>query len=881
MPCPSTRPSGYSFPAPIASSGDARMQSRRPAPTRRPVALAVSLFVATGLAVPSAASPAAQLAWQAPAAMANMAAGVAAEDAAAAETVSPDIVRQYAIPPGPLSEVLTRFSSEAGVFVVGASDQARGKHSPGVQGAYSVQDGFAALLAGTGLVVFRQRDGSYSLHPAPASGATTLSAVTVSERRIVDPVTEGTGAYIATGPSTTATHLNMSLRETPQSISVITRQQMDDFGLDSMDEALLFTTGISVGTAAVGGGYQFVARGFNVSNIQVDGVQGSYREAGRGPFNPSVFDMVLYDRVEVVRGATGLVTGTGDPSATVNLVRKRPGKAFAASVAATAGSWDHRRLVADLSAPLTADGRVRTRLIGAYKAADAFRDFQSDRQTTASGTLEVDLTPATLLSVGHDFQATDLNGEANGGLPLFDSEGRRTHLPRSTSVAPSWTHWDKRYNNTFVSLSHVFANTWQLKAAYSRQKNTGDVLVTGAGTGQFVKPDGSGISLLTNLVANGYRHQDNLDIHATGPFTLFGRQHQLTIGANGTRSRDTSYTLRAENAPEYWIPNLYDWDGSMPEPGAVRTGAWTRTYTRQHGLYTGARFSLADPLHLIVGARLSNYRTYRHDYDSAGRYTGTHAVLRNKNELTPYAGITYDIGAGVTAYASYADLFKPQSYRDKHNDYLDPIVGSNIELGVKAALLNERVQVNVAVFKTEQDNLAVIDDSVPPNSLPDGGQAYVSSGPGNTSRGFELEASGEIVRGWQLFAAYSRTKTRDGAGTVINTYIPRQMFKLGTTYQLTGALAGLSVGSTVSWQSERDMWTAGRAYSVPGVGPRTASHASFALVGLHAGYRFDDHWQASLNVNNLFDKTYYDNFVAFRAQYGAPRNAQLTVRYQW
>ncbi|WP_168734264.1 TonB-dependent siderophore receptor [Pseudothauera nasutitermitis] len=792
--------------------------------------------------------------------------------------------RHYAIPAGPLEAALNQFGQHAGILLSFPTTLTQGRSSPGLQGEYSVEAGLARLLSGTGLRAVRAEDGGYSLTalPGPLEG-TALDTVTVTAQRERSAVTEYSGLYTASGPSTTATRLELDMQQTPQSISVITRQQIEDLGLQTIDDVLLHTTGVTAATAAVGGGYQFTSRGFNITNMQVDGLQGSYREAGRGPFNASVLDSVLYDRVEVVRGATGLITGVGDPSATINMIRKRPEKVFTGTLSAAVGSWDHRRLIADLSVPITEDGRVRARLIGAYKEADSFRKFRSDEQTTLSGTLEVDLTARTMLTLGHDFQRTDLDSESNTGLPLFDSNGKRIDVSRSKTVAPPWTYWNKRYSNTFVYLNHEFANGWKAKAAYSRNKNTGDAVITAnrATALTYVNPDGSGIPIRPDLAANGYRYQDNFEIHANGPFTLFGREHQLTVGANGTRSRDTNHTMRFDSTADYWIPDIYDWDGGMPEPGVSRSGAKTRTLTRQHGLYTGARFNVSDPLKLIVGARLSSYKTERDNYNTAGQFTGTDAKLRNDDELTPFVGITYDLHPAFTVYASYAEIFKPQNYRDRNNDYLDPIVGDNVELGFKASLLQNRLKLNFAVFEAQQDNIAVIDDSVPVNSLPDGAQAYVSSGKGNKSRGFELEASGHVTRNWQIFAAYSDTITRDANGQTINTYIPRRMLKLGTSYQFNGALRGLSLASTVHWQDKRDMWTAGRTLVIPGVGTVSARHASYAVVGLHAGYRINDQWQATLNINNLFDKKYYDNFVAFRAQYGAPRNAQLALRYQW
>ena len=164
--------------------------------------------------------------------------------------------------------------------------------------------------------------------------------------------TEGTGSY-TTGSVNTATGLRLSARETPQSVSVVTRQQIEDQNLNDVAQVLEQTPGVvvdSMGPAGSDANHIYV-RGFEVGSIQVDGIN---RPDTFG-FRDDLSDMVSYDRVEVVRGATGLMSGTGDPGATVNLIRKAPTKTFGGSAYATYGSWDKRRLGADLNLPLMSD----------------------------------------------------------------------------------------------------------------------------------------------------------------------------------------------------------------------------------------------------------------------------------------------------------------------------------------------------------------------------------------------------------------------------------------------------------------------------------------------------------------------------------------------
>lgn len=803
----------------------------------------------------------------------------------ASEPPSHADTRYFDVPAGPLDEALNRFAGIAGINLSYDAALLGERQTQGLSGQYAIETALDILLIGTGLRAVPLGDGGYVLRQAPTPASAEqdmeLPMLMVEATAMASGITEGTGSYSATGPSATATRLTMSTQETPQSISVVTRQQMDDLGLRDISDVMFFTAGATSTGQDPDGGYAFNIRGFDVANYQVDGLQGSYMPPQRGSFHSVAFDTILYDRIEILRGATGLLSGSGDPSATVNMIRKRPGREFGGEASVAAGSWGQRQLVGDVSIPITRDGGVRARLIGGHREGDSFSDRRSHDELTLSGVLEADIGPSTLLTLGHDFQRSDRKGDANVGLPAFDSAGNLTRLPRSTWIAPSWTYWNKEYQHSFIYLDHAFQNGWTAKAAYSRHENTGDALVVGRGDGRFLQPDGSGLSINTSLVSQSEREQDSYEINTSGPIDVLGRTHELSFGFNGSKATNTAYTMDHDSAGyEYHIPDFPNWDGSgFDKPNVFRTGAFSETTIEESGWFGAARLHLADPLHLIVGARLSSYETYRDDYDTEGTYTATNARLRNSNEFTPYAGITYAFTPEVMAYASYTEIFRPQSYRDKDDNFLDPIVGNNTELGVKTTLLDERLNLNLAVFEARQDNLAEIDPSVPENSLPDGSQAYRSTGEGNTSRGFEIEASGEITPGWNIYAAYTHTNTKDGEGERVNRTIPRDLFKFGTHYRLPGEWSNLGVGGMLQWQGRREM--SGEGDTIPGVGYVSPTQSGYTVVNLHANYQFNDHWQANLSVNNAFDETYYDTFSVWGVRYGAPRSALMTLRYRF
>lgn len=256
-----------------------------------------------------------------------------------------------------MTAALNQLAADAGVFLTAPGTLTQGKATAGLQGRYTVQAAFQALLIGSGLRAVRQSDNAYTLRAesADANAAAVLEPVAVFGS-FDAPVSEGTGSY--TVPvSNTATKMNLSIRETPQSISVITRQQIEDQQLNSMTDVLHQTPGI---TMSQDGGERFniYSRGSAMDTYQLDGVTTTQVNQSR-TMPSTLLDMALYDRVEVVRGATGLMTGAGSPSGTVNLIRKRPTHEFQAYAQVGAGSWDLYRAEADISGPLSSNGTLR------------------------------------------------------------------------------------------------------------------------------------------------------------------------------------------------------------------------------------------------------------------------------------------------------------------------------------------------------------------------------------------------------------------------------------------------------------------------------------------------------------------------------------------
>lgn len=706
--------------------------------------------------------------------------------------------------------------------------------------------------------------------PAQAADAAaadvTMPAVTVTGQSTA--TTEGTQSYTA-GETRSATRMDLSLRETPQSVSVITRQLLDDLGAVRLDQALAQTTGIQVGQNDTER-TRFYARGFGINNLQIDGMA----RGGNAPLQ----DTILYDRIEVVRGATGLMGGTGDPSATINMIRKRPTKEFQASAGLIMGRWDDQRFEADLSTPLNAEGSVRARTALAWQKRDSYLDMYHERKTVGMLILEADLRPGTLLTAGVDFQDNTPTGATWGAVPYWNADGSLANLPRNTSLTTPWSTWANKQHTVFTSLDQRLPGNWNMHLGYARTESTNRTTVAYAGAGYPDPATGKGMRLWTGAWGAGKSTGDNFDVYASGPFTLLGRQHTTIVGWNGGNQRARSLGGKAEiNYPNI-VPDYRSWTGNIPRPVFHPDGSHTETVTRLAGGYVATRLSLADPLHVIIGARSSTYRTDTRSYDKRGAYTGSGGLVETRNEVTPYVGAVFDINKQYSAYASFTQLFNPQSSKDRNNQFLAPETGDNAELGVKGEFYEGKLNASAALFHTKKKNMAELDRTVPPGFLlPDGSQAMVANGAGVTAKGVEFDISGQLSRGWEASGGYTYLHAAEADGRRAATTQPRHLLRLATSYRFDGRLAGLKAGASMTAQSATysASW-----YGRPPSGEMTnIPQAAYALVNAMASYAINRHASVQLNVNNLLDKKYYRTVGFYDSVFwGEPRNVSLAVR---
>lgn len=692
---------------------------------------------------------------------------------------------------------------------------------------------------------------------AARSAATmTLPAVTVKDQRLDSDVTEGSGSYTARRLRS-ATGLDLAPRETPQSVTVVTRQQMDDQAVTSLNDVLMLIPGVARQSyGALDSGYvSYYARGFEINNFLIDGVVTSPLSM-EGLTGIGTRDMAIYDRVVAVRGATGLLTGAGDPSASIDLVRKRPSHDFQGSASLLLGRWDQRRLELDLSTPFDAAGRVRGRFVVAREDYESWMARAEGDRTTVYAVVETDLAPMTTLRGGIEYGRQRSTQSSMHGFNYADTAGNRTRLSGFDNPTIRSAYMDLDRTTVFANLEHGFGNGWDLRFAVNHTRLDYDQVYGVAAQNIQAGTNATGV---TYGRAVDTPTQNAIDFSASGPFELFGREHQLVLGGNYYRatSDDPAYqrqTLR--------VPDVYAFDPGITGQPFVSPGR-DIAKDRQGGLYAAARWRPSDALSLITGARVSTYRSY----------TQSPSSTQDSDEsgvITPYLGAVYDLSTNWSPYASYTRIFRPQSSRDVSGNRLDPERGSNVELGMKGSFGNGALNVSAALFQTRKDNLAVQDgDKLTPN----GDQAYRAADD-TKARGYEVELSGQLAPGWQIGAGYTRVVIKDSVGEALSTdFIPKHLFKLFGTWQ-PAAIEGLTLGGGAMIQSAVMVDS-----SYTEAQRRQYREGGRTLWNLMARYELSRNLDLTLNLQNLSDKRYRSQVTQHNI--GAPRHLMASVRYKF
>lgn len=656
-----------------------------------------------------------------------------------------------------------------------------------------------------------------------------------------------------------ASPLSISIKDLPQSVSVIGLEQIRDYSLNDVNTLLNNVTGVNVEEVETDRTY-YTARGFDISNFQVDGL-------GLPVINGNThgdLDTAIYERVEVIRGANGLMTGVGNPSATVNLVRKKPTEDSLVSVRGQIGSWNNKRLDVDASGKLT--DNISGRVVLAKQDKESYLDRYEVDKTVAYGVLSANLSDNTELLVGASQQKSDAKGNMWGALTLFYSDGTPTNFPTSTNTAADWSRWDVTDTRVFASLEHQLSDDWTLNADYMHVDTDEDSLLFY--TYSSIDPE-TGLGLIG--YASEYDlddKQDYADIKLSGVFSAFGQRHDVVFGVNygHLEYQDRSlYDFHTGNGFPA-LPAMEDYNGDVIFPELTDTGPeYTSDVTqRQIAYYAATNLSLTSDLNLILGARYNDIEVEGTSY----------AVdeTTDASELVPYAGLVYAVNNNINLYASYTETFQTQTEKDENFERLDPVTGEAAEVGMKASLFDDSALLTVAYFDIKQTNLAVYSADIvnPVTGVP---ESVYEGSEGINSTGWELDISGELLPNLQTSLGITLFDI-DGNDQV-EAYTPEKKLNLATNYQFA-SIPELRVGASVQWQ-DAIFREQGAIEDVPFY----TNQDSYTLVNLMASYDVTDSLRVSANVNNLTDERYLTTLYWAQSFYGAPRNYMLSVNWTY
>lgn len=676
-----------------------------------------------------------------------------------------------------------------------------------------------------------------------ANEIVSLDSISVTAPKKSYLVTEDVDSYTI-GSMNTSTKLDLSIKDTPQTVSVITAQEIKDKQINSFHDVLVNIPGLTINNR--GDNLVSSVRGFDLTYFKIDGVP-TYSTV-----NHNNFDLAIYDRVEIVKGANGLTTGEGDPSFAMNFIRKHANsKEVEGSVSLSAGSWDSYAQTLDISAPLSKDKNIRSRFIVKHEDSDAFYDNYNKKDKLFYGIVDADLGDFTTLSIGATYQDLKNKGAWSWGLPAFYSDNTHTNFSRSTSLTPEWTYMNLETKEVFASAKQYLYNDIALNVSSSFIRTNQDSNTVQIRGNSINKTTGAGLTY-NNYSTQVTYDEINFDSYLSFPFTIHGLSQEIIAGFS---YNDRTKELRDRQVIPAPAVNFYN----FVIPNVLESRAFTQqpdVDTTQLGTYLAGRFSLSENLKLISGLRVSDWK-YHNDSPTVAERTF-------RNEVTPYVGLVYDLDSYHSLYVSYTDIFKPQSVKDINGDYLDPIVGKSYETGIKGEYFEGKLTTSFSLFQIVQDNVAKLVNGV---TLPSGESVYEAA-KGVTSKGFEVSASGDLTDSWSLSFGLANFEAEDAKGNIFNTKASRTTAATFTKYKINN---DLTLGGGLNYYS--------KIYT--GSGNTYIEQEAFTLASLMAKYQIDKHTELQLNINNLFDKKYYEGIGTNLMVYGAPRNAMLSMKYNF
>lgn len=812
----------------------------------------------------------------------------AASSAPAQASLSPQersgVVMVYDIPAGSVATALNAFAVKNGLHLLYEARVTRALRTTGLAGAFTVRAGLDRLLNGTGLtyrfggpdakavsIILAQNDSVLNDAQAEKLPPIDIGAKTKDEKRAYSAdrgaITEGTGTY-TTPLVTVAGKVPLPRKEIPQSVSVMTRAQINDMQLNSVQDAMFWVPGVAAISNDVMQG-QPASRGY-VLDVAYDGIP---------TYNSLIyqqFDLAVYDRLEVLKGPAGLLTGSGSPGGILNVVRKRPADEFKAKGEFSGGSWDNYRGMIDVTGPINEERTLRYRALVLHQSKNFFfSPAQPENKWVGYGALEYDVTPETLVNVSYTRQRTSdpaYAGQPVAGFSFFGGTSPYfLDMPRSWNPYPDWAQykWDTEDKN--ARIEHRFGGDWVAKINFNRRDQINEFNDAFPYSG--VDPSNA-TALYARRHYHYYNHRTGIDSYVSGSIPFMPIDTKLTLGYNYDR-----FSYEYKGAPIATVPNAPVLWPNFVGPNLNPYTAGGENQTLQHGAYAQLRVTPIEPLTFVLGGRLTNFFA-----KSRAAFPSAEGVWRNgakaNHRFTPYVAGIYRLTEEINLYGSYSDIFIPQTLQKADGTTLDPRLGAQIEAGVKGEFLNKKLNTSFAWFEIRDQNRSYADPANP--------GFYLQAGLAE-STGVEVEFSGKPfadvdlplisgpLPGLDIVGGYTYLRTnllvdKNNQSRPVSGWYPTHMFKLWGKYDFDGILQGLTFGAGVVAQS--GLTGAINTLNEARQGP------SYAVLNAMLSYKLNERLSLQVNFNNMTDQKYYTRVGGSNTYNtpGEPRNFMVTLR---
>jgi outer-membrane receptor for ferric coprogen and ferric-rhodotorulic acid len=814
--------------------------------------------------------------------------GIAATPGIAA--AADDRVYALSIEAQPLERSLQTFARQSGIQVVFFSAVTDGVDAPAVEGNYTLADAMDRLLGTSGLEMRMVNAQTVEIQRTPTnahSGRRVASVDRAQRNPLPRSITAGSDrleevVVVGSAEQLVATRVPTPLLEIPQTVSIISREQLRQQNSTDLADALRNAAGVSV-VRISSIDQNFLSRGLDVISFHIDGGAALVPRISGLKLFMQAPDLSEFEHIEVLRGADTLFSGNANPGGTVSMVRKRPLEYPRVALSLTGGSWDNHRAELDVTGPLSQDGALRGRVDAVYSRQNYFYDVAELERKKIFAVAEYDVSADATLTFGGGYQFDDSNPFIDG-LPMR-SDGTDPRLPRDTALMFDWTYYDTRVSEAYLQYRQQLRDGWALKvnALYGRSKI--DIAVGGFNGLELIDPVTNGINSPADAgftrTPNVHR-QASADVTLTGVLDWFGLREEVALGADFLRYRAH---LDVQDYFSIGPPaaNVTAFDRSLyPDPRLSRTfnlGLFGVTTLDQYGAFASMRAYFNDAWSAIAGLRIGSDNV---DTDitlyAPGLAFPAEAEFGSRRALTPYLGVVYTFGDRYSIYASYTDIYRSGlSRRRMDGSLLGPIHGINLELGLKGEWRDGALNGTLAVYDITQRNIPFEDRTTRrPPDLDVINCCYV--GTIGRSKGLDLELNGELVPGWLIGGGYTYNVNDPVLKIRVPQQTPRHLLKLWTSTRLRGALDRWTVGGSLHAQSRT------RNNTHFDCGPTACAELDFtqpayATVDLRVGFQINPNWRVALSTNNVFDKRYYDSIgqPSMHVWYGEPRNYMVRV----